>query len=310
MRNTHLNNWLRAIGFYRGFFVVSFIPASTGLLMALREGHTFSLLSFALAISGIWAFHIGTNLINDYYDYVFGTDILNKVRTPFSGGTRVIVEGLLEPGSVRKAANAAFLTGFIPLGILSIMAGFPILLLALIGFFSGYYYSSPPFRLAYKGLGELFIGLNFGPFILGTCYYGQARCISVNALFVSIILGLFSAAVITVNEFPDYEADKETGKMNLIVILGVRKGVILYRSIIYSAFILIMLGTILGIVPIIAALSVPLLFKGEGIARRLSSNPQDVGVMTASSAGTIRVFVMTWLVLSAGLIYHIWRSSN
>jgi len=62
-----VNSWLRAIGFYRGFFIVSFIPASTGLLMALRDGHPFSFLHFSLALLGIWAFHIGTNLINAYY---------------------------------------------------------------------------------------------------------------------------------------------------------------------------------------------------------------------------------------------------
>ena len=143
-----LNSWLKAIGFYRGFFIVSFIPASIGLLMALREGHAFSFINFVLALSGIWAFHIGTNLINDYYDYVFRTDIVNKVQTPFSGGTRVIVEGLLGAESIRKAAVYSFLIGFIPFGILYYLTGPSIIILALIGWFSGYFYSAPPFRFA------------------------------------------------------------------------------------------------------------------------------------------------------------------
>ena len=305
-----VNSWLRAIGFYRGFFIVSFIPASIGLLMALRDGHPFSSLHFSLALLGIWAFHIGTNLINDYYDYLFKTDVINKVQTPFSGGTRVIIDGLLRAESVRNVAIASFAIGFIPLLILSYSIGLPVLLLAVTGCFSGYFYSAPPFKFAYRGLGELFIGLNFGPFILATSYFSQAQAISTDALIVSVVMGLFSAAIITVNEFPDYEADKETGKNNLIVRWGLEGGIGLYRFIIYSAFCFILLCIVSGILPTVSALSIPLLLRAEMIARRLHSSPQDVNVMTASSAGTIQVFVLTWLVLSGGLIYEIWKGMD
>ena len=305
-----VNSWLRAIGLYRGFFIVSFIPASTGLLMALRDGHPFSFLHFSLALLGIWAFHIGTNLINDYYDYIFRTDVINKVRTPFSGGTRVIIDGLLRAESVRNAAIASFVAGFIPLLILSYSIGLPVLLLAVAGCLSGYFYSAPPFKFAYRGLGELFIGLNFGPFILATPYFSQAQAISAGALIVSVVMGLFSAAIITVNEFPDYEADKETGKNNLIVRWGLNGGIRLYRFIVFSAFGFILLCIISGILPLISFLSIPLLFRVEAIARRLGCSPQNVNVMTASSAGTIQVFVLTWLILSAGLIYEIWKGMD
>lgn len=305
-----IDSWLRAIGFYRAFFIVSFIPASTGLLLSLRSGHPFLFTNFILAISGIWAFHIGTNLINDYYDYIFKTDVVNKVQTPFSGGTRVIIEGLLTPIAIRNAAIASFAIGFIPLGILAYISGFPILLLAFIGAFSGYFYSAPPFKFAYNGLGELFIGLNFGPFILMTAYYSQARTFTPDALFVSIIIGLFSSAIITVNEFPDYEADKETGKRNLVVILGLERGAVLYRAILYSAFGLILIGLALQILPAIAAISLLLIPKVNGIVTRLSAFPQEVSAMTASSAGTIQTFVLTWIILSAGFIYGIWAGLN
>jgi len=305
-----IDSWLRAIGFYRAFFIVSFVPASTGLLLALRSGHPFSFTNFILAISGIWAFHIGTNLINDYYDYIFKTDVVNKVQTPFSGGTRVIIEGRLTPIAIRNVAISSFAIGFIPLCILAYISGFPILILAFIGALSGYFYSAPPFKFAYNGLGELFIGLNFGPFILMTAYYSQARTFTPDALFVSIIIGLFSSAIITVNEFPDFEADKETGKRNLVVILGLERGVVLYRAILYSAFGLILIGLALHILPAASAISLLLIPKANGIVSRLSASPQEVSVMTASSAGTIQTFVLTWLILSAGFIYGIWTGLN
>jgi 1,4-dihydroxy-2-naphthoate octaprenyltransferase len=307
--DSKLNIWLRAIGFYRAFFIVSFIPASTGLLLALNDGHTFSFINFALALSGVWAFHIGTNLINDYYDYVFKTDVVNRVQTPFSGGTRVIIDGLLRPAAVRNVAIAWFFIGFVPLGILSYLTGIPILILALIGSFSGWFYSAPPFKFAYRGLGELFIGLNFGPFILATAFYSQARTFTPDALFVSLIIGLFSFAIITVNEFPDYEADRETGKRNLVVRLGLGKGVLLYRAIVYSAFGLVLIGLALHILPAASAISLLLIPKVNGIAARLSASPQDVPAMTASSAGTIQTFTVIWLLLSAGLIYELWRGA-
>lgn len=305
-----IDSWLRAIGFYRAFFVVSFIPASMGLLVALHDGHAFSLLKFFLALSGIWAFHIGTNLINDYYDFLFRTDVVNKVLTPFSGGTRVIIDGSLKAESIRSVAIASFITGFIPLSILAYLAGPPIMMLAVTGWFSGYYYSAPPFKFAYHGLGELFIGLNFGPFILITSYLSQAPYLSSDAVFASLILGLFSAAVIAVNEFPDYEADKETGKKNLVVRLGLRGGLTLYSVILFSAFGLILSGVISELLHVSAVISLLLLPKVIGIIRRLAIAPQDVSVMTASSAGTIQTFVLTWIILSSGFVYEILKGPN
>ena len=92
-------------------------------------------------------------------------------------------------------------------------AGYPVLWLGFIGFISGFFYTAPPFRFSSrKGLGELLIGLNFGPLMVVGSALVQTGQILPEALLAGIPIGFLVAAIVYVNEFPDHDGDKSTGK--------------------------------------------------------------------------------------------------
>ena len=72
-------------------------------------------------------------------------------------------------------------------------------------------------------LGELMVGFNFGPLIVLSAYFVQTGRISLLPVIVSIPIGLLVAAVLYINQFPDFEADRAVKKDNLVVRLGLRR---------------------------------------------------------------------------------------
>jgi len=294
--------WIRAIGFYRGFLLVSFVPTSLGAAVAFAQTSGFSWGLFALTMLAVWCSHAGTNLLNDYYDHVSGTDDINEVRTPFSGGTRVIQENMLPAWKLKIAAVIFFGLGAVLFFILVSLTGWPLLLLVVFGLASGWFYTWRPVWLAYRGFGELFILLNFGPALVWTGYYTQLRSIDLTSLTIGLIVGLWAAAIITINEVPDYVADKTVGKNNLVVRFGPALGVKLWATLLYVALALLVGGVFTGILPRTAALAMlatPLIIR---LTDRASRPIEEIGEVAELCGGTIKSEIAVWALLLVALI--------
>ncbi|EXI86424.1 MAG: 1,4-dihydroxy-2-naphthoate octaprenyltransferase [Candidatus Accumulibacter regalis] len=160
---------------------------------------------------------IGTNLHNDVGDFERGTDTPARLGPP-----RVTAMGWLPANAVRRAAWLAFALAF-NFGIFLVYhGGWPIVAIGLASLLAGWAYTGGPWPLAYTPLGELFVVLFFGLAAVGGSYYLQTLSISPAALLAGVMLGLFAAAVITVNNYRDLETDARAGKRTLAVVVGRR----------------------------------------------------------------------------------------
>ncbi|MHC1567850.1 MAG: UbiA family prenyltransferase [Candidatus Syntropharchaeia archaeon] len=175
---------------------------------------TIFIISFIALLMMVEAAYIS----NDYFD--FGTDILNPSK--ITGGSKVLCEGLLEKEEVLKTSVILILSA-IPLGIVLqfyFRTGILTLPLGAFGMFLAYSYSGKPLRLSYRGLGEVSLALNnsWTPIFAG--YYLQIHQVHWLPTIVSIpyILGVFSQKLL--REFPDIDADRSSGRRNLVVIFG------------------------------------------------------------------------------------------
>ena len=158
--------------------------------------------------------------------------------------------GLITPKGMLTVAIATFALSAI-VGIpLILKAGMSVLWLGLIGFLSGLFYTAPPFRFSSrKGLGELLIGLNFGPLMVAGSTLIQTGQLLPEAFFAGIPIGFLIAAVVYVNEFPDHDSDKATGKNTLIVVFGPEKARAGYVSLVVGAFLSVVLLVLNGTFP-------------------------------------------------------------
>jgi 1,4-dihydroxy-2-naphthoate octaprenyltransferase len=153
---------------------------------------------------------------DDYFDARAGVDDINATPTPFSGGSRVIQYGLLPPPAILSLSTASYGGGILIGLYLTITRGLPIRLIGFAGLLVSYGYTAPPLRWAYRGLGELAVGIGFGPLLVLGSYFVQTQSFSLEAFLGSIPVGLLVMLILYVNEIPDRTWDDEAGKKTLV----------------------------------------------------------------------------------------------
>ena len=189
-------------------------PVIIGSAMAYGEGK-FHLLSAVLAGMAAVLIQIGTNFANDYFDFVHGADHKDRL-----GPLRVTQAGLVKPQVMKLATILVFSLAFL-LGIYLIWrGGWPIFFIGVLSILFGVLYTAGPYPLGYNGLGDIFVLIFFGIVAVGGTYYVQALEINLLVLLAGLSPGLFSMAILTVNNLRDVKSDMKAGKLTLAVRFG------------------------------------------------------------------------------------------
>lgn len=228
--------------------LASLVPFLSGMAIAHREGAGVPLPLLFAGIAALFGVEVGKNAVNDLFDFRSGADqgVRQDERTPFSGGKRVLVDGLLTQRQVLASAVGGF--AFALLFGTSIAASRDprLLLLGAAGAAISIAYTAPPFALAYRGWGEAAVFLAYGPgIVLGAEWLFEGR-ISPAAIWASVSLGALIANVLVVNEIPDERPDREAGKRTWVVRLGRRRAFWLVASLFASGFAIPITAILLG----------------------------------------------------------------
>lgn len=282
---TPFKAWIRLLRI--PFLTATIIPFVLGTVTAWASFGVFNLAYFALAFVGACFLHLGTNVINDYFDFRNGGDAINtEAISPLTGGSRVLLEGLVKPQSAYLAALLCYGTSLaIAIG-LSFAVGWWVLILGIIGAVFGYTYVT---RLAPYGVGEFVVGLSFGPLLVLGSYYVQAQQLAVEPIIASMPIGLLVMAILWINEFPDYNADRSVGKKTLVVRMGRKLAADLYLSIMLAAYGWSLAMVALGLMPLFSLmvlLTLPLAVQAIKVARK---NYEISHLMVTANVTTIKI---------------------
>ena len=220
-----------------GILSTTVLPVALGSSLAYHLQKTFDPFIFWLVLGGYCLIHLGSNIINDYFDAIDGTDNINTgFVAPFSGGGRLLQDGKLSRGEILGEAVLMFAAASVLFAFVSLKAGIIVIWPAALGMASGIFYSAPPLRISRSGFGELLVIVVFGPLIALGAFCSRDGSFSILPAVISLPLGFLTAAFVIIAEFPDREADKKTGKKNLVVRLGEKKGVLLFGAVSLLAY--------------------------------------------------------------------------
>ena len=285
------------------FFTAVIVPTLLGGAVAWRDGY-MHWGYFLLTLLGAICVQAGFDTSNDYFDHTAGTDDINVELTPFSGGSRVIQDGILTARQVLAISLAFYAVGS-AIGIyLAVLRGPTVLWLGLIGVFLAFFHNAPPIRLynIAPGVGEVAVGVGCGPLVVLGAYYVQAQRLTVEALLASIPIGLLIAAVLYINEFPDTVADRAAGKKTVPVMVGRQRAAYGYIAMVLASYAVIVLGVALDILPratLLSLLALPLALRAIQGARRFHSNtPKLIPIM----AMTVQAHLATGVLLCVGYV--------
>ena len=285
------------------FLSATFVPIFAGAAVTSMLGQDVSWGWLLLTLLAGSLLHIGTNTSNDYFDHISGTDArnYNYSNKGLNGGSRSIQMGLISPKGILTVAIIAFTLSAV-VGIpLIIKSGLSILWLGLIGFFSGLFYTAPPFKFSSrKGMGELLIGLNFGPLMVSGSALVQTGQLLPEAFLAGIPIGFLIAAVVYMNEFPDYDSDKATGKNKLIVVFGPEKDRAGYVALVASAFASIVILAFNGTVPMLSLIALLAVYFGFTATRTLYKYYNN-RLLQPANWGTIIMHSVTGILFCIGI---------
>lgn len=189
-------------------------PVAIGTAMALGDGMAHWPSAFAAAFAAVMI-QIATNLVNDYCDFKKGADTGDRV-----GPMRVSQAGLIKPGAVLSAAIIAFMLSGAACAYLVGRAGFAILVIGIAAILSGIFYTAGKRPLGYRGLGDVFVFVFFGPVAVAGTYFVQALELNWAVIAAGFAPGFLSMAILAVNNLRDMDGDRRAGKMTMAVRFG------------------------------------------------------------------------------------------
>ena len=174
---------------------------------------------------------IDANFINDFYDFVNGTD---DVETRL-GPRRACAQGWVTLDAMKKAiALTTCLACVIGLP-LALFGGLEMIAVGLVCVVFAFLYTT---FFSYQGLGDLLVLVFFGLIPVGCTYYIQLHTMTWEVFLASLACGLVIDALLIVNNFRDRDNDRLAGKNTIIVKLGPDAGLQLYLGVGIGAIIL------------------------------------------------------------------------
>jgi 1,4-dihydroxy-2-naphthoate octaprenyltransferase len=290
--------WLRELR--APFFTASIVPITLGAAISWYYSGIFSPWLFLVSLGVTICLHAGANVINDYFDYKSGCDVINKEYVPmFSGGSRLLVEGILRPTGVYLYAISFFVLGALGSLLLFTIRGWIIIVIVASGIVTGYFYTT---RLATRGIGELAVGLEFGPIAVIGSYFAQTGVIDLNPIWASIPVGLMIANILWINEVPDIKADAESGKKTLVSRMGKRKAISSFKAILLLTYFVVILGVLLDFLPLLSLIALFTIPIALGAAKRATEYATKNRPLVPANAGMVKIHLTAGLLLSLAFV--------
>ncbi|MFA5867864.1 MAG: prenyltransferase [Actinomycetota bacterium] len=271
-----------------------------GVALAYAGGH-FNWAHLILALIGSLLVHISVNVLNDYTDWVRGTDKLVQ-RTPFSGGSGLIKAGMISPRMVLIEGVAALCLSLV-IGIYFVYL-YPVLLWFVVGGALLTVFYTPV--LTKTVITEIFPGLGFGVIpVIGAYIVMQPVgkvAITPEVIWLSIPATILVSGLLWINEIPDIQADKATGRRHAVLLMGTQKAAWGYVALLVMTYVSIVTPIALGILPVwclAGLLTIPLAVKaGTGAVK----NHDSIEGITPALGQNILTVLATPVLLAIGLV--------
>jgi len=261
------------------------------------QGH-INVLHLIAAFVGAVAAHISVNALNEYFDFRSGLDLKTR-PTPFSGGSGTLPAN---PG----AARLALTTGLVSLGLTALIGiyfvivwGWGLLPLGLVGLATIAAYTvwlthSPLLCLLAPGLG-------FGTFMVMGTDFALSGNYTWTAFVASLVPFFLVSDLLLINQFPDVEADREVGRRHLPIILGRRKSSLIYGAFLLGAYLSIVVGWLLDLLPAAALLGLLTLPLAVPTALGAYRHADDMEQLVPYLGRDVLIVVLTPLLAAIGL---------
>jgi 1,4-dihydroxy-2-naphthoate octaprenyltransferase len=238
------------------YLLKSALLYSLGASVALYHHHTIDLGWYLFGQLFVSCIHLMTHYCNEYFD--LEADRANRGAAGVTGGSRVLVDGLLPP---IVSLNAGFVLMFAGVAMLVGMPSGAARWMCLVIVMLGWFYTAPPFKLNHRGLGELCSMVVVDLLCPVLALYLQIESLDPILLFALLPNCIIQYAYMMMMNLADYEGDRAAGKRTLVVALGpilASRLYVLAHAVAYAAIFALWWAGLPGAVVVAVGLTLPL----------------------------------------------------
>ena len=282
------------------FLIGGLLLFALGSWLAKAEGIAIDWHRYAWGQAVITAAQWMTHYSNDYFD--LNADRANSTPTRWSGGSRVLVSGVIAPSAALGASIVLGAVALVAACILAARSDSPplVLPLALLIIVLSWCYSSPPLRLLSRGLGEVTTALVVTLLTPLLGFYVQAGAVSHVLYLACFPLCCLQLNMLLTIELPDAAGDGAQGKRTLVVRRGAEWAARCSAALLTVAFCSLPVLFLLGLparVALFAALPAPLGFwQAIRLSRGAFRNPKNWETLTLCSVALLVTTVLAELI--------------
>jgi 1,4-dihydroxy-2-naphthoate octaprenyltransferase len=267
-----LATWYQTLRPYS--FPASLVPVFIAPAVALYDGVAVDWVLFPVFLVAALALHAGTNVLNDYYDYVNGVD-----REGVADAAGVIVNRAVTPRFMGVSGHVYFAIGAVLSVVLAVVQGWEILAVAVVGGGLAYLYTGKRISLKYYATGDVLVFLLLGPAMSGAAFYAITGTIAANPVYSGIMPGLLVTIILEANNIRDLESDRAAAVRTVAGMLGRRGTVVLYLALVVLVYAVVVVQWLIGWASPLALAVFASLPIAVAAARLVVSAPEDRDVM-------------------------------
>lgn len=211
--------------------VIAAFSCALGVVLAWNEGRGDLLNTVGVMVAGL-ALQAGVNLVNDFFEFRQGKVDDKVADLGFGARDRTLLEFLI------FLVGLAFfgLAGLIGL-FLAWRSGWPLLVLGIVGFLGGFFYTGEPLNYKRRGLAVVLVFFLMGVFMVVGSAFAVSGRFHWRMVFASVPVSILVSLILLANELRDFEADSRYGIRTLTVRIGYRRAIVLYCVLLFCAYI-------------------------------------------------------------------------
>lgn len=199
-------------------------PVLLGCALAYADGW-FQPVPALLCFLFAFLMQIDANFINDFFDYLKGSDREDRL-----GPERACAQGWITLNAMKRGIALTTMTACTIGFFLLFYGGLEMIPVGLLCVLFAFLYTAGPYPLAYHGWGDALVIIFFGFIPVGCTYYVMCHDWTWSVTIASLACGLIIDTLLMVNNYRDREQDAKSGKRTIIVRLGAETGQWLYLA--------------------------------------------------------------------------------
>jgi 1,4-dihydroxy-2-naphthoate octaprenyltransferase len=287
------------------------VPIVTGTLLSAKIAGSFGIAAFLLVLVTGLGLHIATNVYNDIYDTLQGTDKVNVHRNEYSGGSGVLLDNpdlykrmywLARSGLIIALISTAALMTVVDRELWIYLWG-----LYLLSAFFSKYYTAAPIKLAYRGLGEFSVWFAFGPMAIAIASISQSVFPTNQVLLLMPVSGLSTLSILLVGQLIDLDADRKGGKHGVASRLGTLPTALIYvlAQVAIVTLVILMALSFEGSSMFLLMALLPYLLIFPSAANMILKNHGNPDQLKRVAKMTVQIHLLFSLLLIVGFIIYL-----